>query len=371
MSAAIALTFETNILAAALREVRGAVQRRNTIPILSNVLIEADASGTVRLTATDLDVMVTRVLSAKVEAATSFTVDANRLADVVGTFTAGSQTTIRHEHPAATVTSGRARLRFATLPRADFPILEQKDVAAQFTMDPKALTRAMGAVRHAVSTEETRYYLNGVFIHAEGDKLTFVAVDGHRLARYVDDLPPGAAAMPDTIIRTRCIDLVRGAAEARDAQVELFVGDGKVTMATGDYTIVAKVVDGQYPDYARTIPAHNDRIATIDRDALYEAVNRVAVAVSEKVRAVKIEVGNDLLRTSVVSPEHGEAADHVSCTYGSRPIEIGFNSRYLRDALGVFDVDQIDIAFGDRAGPALITSPKASNLTLVIMPLRV
>lgn len=365
------IIFETDALAAALRDVRGAVHRRNTIPILANVLIQAEASGTVRLTTSDLDVMVTRHLSAKVDGDVAFTIEAHRLADVIGSFAPGSQTTIRYDHPAAVVTSGRARLRFATLPPADFPNLTQKDVSARFSLEAKALAQAIGAVRHAVSNEETRYYLNGVLLHAAGGKLRYAATDGHRLARFVADLPSGAGDLPDTILRTRCIDLIRSAAETRDAAIDVTVGDGKVTMIVGDYSMVAKVVDGTFPDYVRVIPTANDRQVVVDRDALHEAIGRVALATSDKVRVVKLEFERDLLRASVRSPEHGDAIDEVQCDYSAAPTEIGFNSRYLRDALGVFDVDHVHLAIGDPASPVLLTSPKASEVTLVLMPMRI
>ncbi|WP_288935608.1 DNA polymerase III subunit beta [uncultured Sphingomonas sp.] len=365
------ITFETDALAAAMREVRGAVQRRNTIPIVANVLIEADGAGVVRLTATDLDVMVTRRLAGASDREIAFTVDAHRLADVVGSFNAGSQTSIKFDSGAATVSSGRARLRFATLPKTDFPILSQRGISARFSLDAKALTRALNVVRHAVSTEETRYYLNGVLLHAADGMLRYAATDGHRLARYVDALPAGAEHMPDTILRTRCIDLARVAAEARDETIHVAIGDGKVAMTIGDFAMVAKVADGTFPDYVRVIPTANDKSAVIDRDAFLEAISRVAIATSDKVRAVKITTGTNMLRATVTSPEHGEAADEVQCDYSGAPLEIGFNSRYLRDALAALDVDHVDLALGDAAGPALITSPKASGVSLVLMPIRV
>lgn len=368
------LVFETDVLAAALRDVRGAVQRRNTIPILSNVMIDAQADGTVRLTCSDLDVMVTRTLSAgQVDADVGFTVDAHRLADVVGAFASGSQTIITFERGAAIVTSGRARTRFSTLPRDDFPILLQKAVNTQFEIAAKALTRAIGVVRHAISTEETRYYLNGVYWHVEDGKLIYASTDGHRLARYVDDLPDGAESMQGVILRTRCIDLIRSAAEARDLPVGVAVGDDKVTMTAGDFTMVAKVVDGTYPDYTRVLPSSHVGVVQVDRDAFEEAVSRVTVAVTDKVRAVKLEVETDRIRALVTSPEHGEAVDEVPCAYASPagPLTIGFNGRYLRDALQVLDVDQVEIRLGDAATVAVLSSPKASGVTLALMPMRV
>lgn len=365
------VTFETDVLASALREVRGAVQRRNTIPILSNVLVAAKPNGSVVLTATDMDVLVSRSISAKIDRDVSFTVDANRLTDVVGTFANGSQTTIELTDGAAIVTSGRARTRFSTLPATDFPVVLQRQVDTRFTIAAKALTRGIGMVRHAVSTEETRYYLNGVFWHERDGKLVYVATDGHRLARYVDELPAGAEGMKDTILRTRCIDLARAAAEARDVDIEVAIGDDKVTMVAGDFTLIARVVEGTFPDYTRVIPTSFSGTLSIDRDELVEAVSRVTVAVNDRVRVVKIDIARDLVRTSVTSPEHGEAVDEVPCSYDGERLSIGFNGRYLREALGVLDVDTVDVLLRDATSPAIISSPKESGSTLVLMPFRV
>nr|WP_315462674.1 DNA polymerase III subunit beta [uncultured Sphingomonas sp.] len=363
------IAFETDKLNRALREVRATVQRRNTIPILANVLVEAEA-GMVRLTASDLDVMVTLTVPAVVERPISFTLDAHRLADVVGSFGGGSQTAIKFDGSAATVSNGRARFRFTTLPKDQFPILKQEVVQARFTLESKALARALAVVRHAVSTEEVRYYLNGVFLHPVDGSLRFASCDGNRLARYIDELPAGAEAMSGTILRTRCIDLVQSAAEAREAAINVVVGDGKVTMAAGDFLIVAKVVEGQYPDYARTIPAPSSTAITIDRDALHETVARLAMVSSDKVRSVRFDLSRDMLRVSTTSPEHGEAVDEVPCEYAGQPLTVSFNSRYLREALAAVDVDHVDISLNGEQGAVLITSPKADGVSLVLMPLK-
>jgi DNA polymerase-3 subunit beta len=366
------IVFDTDVLAAALREVRGAVQRRNTIPILFNVLIEADVEGGVQLTTTDLDVVAMRRLqAAAVEASIAFTIDAHRLADVVGTFSAGSQTMLDHSPSAVIVSSGRARTRFSTLPKEDFPKIIQKDVVSRFTIDAKALNRGIDTVRHAISSEETRYYLNGILWHERNGRLVYAATDGHRLARYVDHLPDGAAGMPDTILRTRCVELARAAAEARNLPVEVSIGDDKVQMVAGDYTLLAKVIDGTFPDYTRVIPSTYNGTLSVDRDALNDAVTRVTVAVTDKVRVVKLEIEPELVRASVTSPEHGIAVDEVPSAFDAPPMEIGFNGRYLRDALSVLDVDTLEVRLTDGVSPAIITSPKAEDVTLVLMPMRV
>jgi DNA polymerase-3 subunit beta len=368
------IVFDTSELSSALREVLGAVQRRNTIPILSNVLIAADDSGLVRLTATDLDIAVTRELQARsVGYAASFTLDAHRLAEVVGSFVKGSQVTIELASPdGAIIKSGRARVRFATLLADDFPRMVQKAEDARFALAAKDLATALSAVRHAISTEETRYYLNGIFLHVRAGKLCYAATDGIRLARLVADLPDGAANMPSIILRTTCVNLARQAAEERDCVADILVGDSKVTFVIGDLTIIAKVIDGTYPEYERVIPTSIARNATVDRDDMLTAVSRVMKASSEKTRSALLTFrAGGILSLTVRSQQHGDAVDEVPCNLdGDGDFAVGFNLAFLHDALTALDVDTVRFGLTDAVSPTLITSAVAGELTLVVVPMR-
>lgn len=372
MAAKGTIVFETSELAGAMRDVLGAVQARNTIPILSNVLISATATGHVYLTTTDLDRTVTRSCRAKsVSGAVGLTLDAKRLAEVLATFASGSETHIEVDGSAAVVKSGRARLRFAVLPAEDFPVAVQKAVDTTFTISALALARGFNAVRHAISTEEARYYLCGVFWHVKNGRLLYVATDGYRLARYSDDLPPGAAGMPGTILPTLCIDLVRAAAAERgDCDIGVKIGDGKVDFTIGNLVILTKVVEGTFPDYERVIPTQSKLLATIDRDEMMEATRRIMVASTDKVRGGAFTFGPSGVKMSINSIGHGEAVDEVTGELaGGSEIRIGFNLKYLRDALSVLPVDTVRFAMGAPADPTLITSTVESGLSLVLMPM--
>ncbi|WP_084581761.1 DNA polymerase III subunit beta [Sphingomonas azotifigens] len=374
MAAKGTIVFETSELAAAMRDVLGAVQARNTIPILSNVLISATATGHVYLTTTDLDRTVTRACRAKsVSGAVGLTIEAKRLAEVLGTFAAGSETHIEVDGLAAVVKSGRARLRFSVLPADDFPVAVQREVVTSFTISATALARGFNAVRHAVSKEETRYYLCGVFWHVRNGRLLYVATDGHRLARYSDDLPAGAADMRGTILPTLCIDLVRSAAAERgDCDIGVKIGDGKVDFTIGNLVILTKVIDGTYPDYERVIPTQIKLIATVDRDEMIDATRRIMVASSDKVRGGAFTFRPAGVTMSINSTGHGEAVDEVTGDLaGAAEIRIGFNLAYLRDALDVLPVDTVRFAMGAPADPTLITSTVESGLSLVLMPMNV
>jgi DNA polymerase-3 subunit beta len=365
-------TIESAAFAAALREIRGAVHRRNTIAILAHVLVEATEDGHLTLSATDLDILVRRRVPAEVERAARFTVDAHRLADMVGAFEPGSQTRVTLADGAAVVSSGRARVRFATLKPDEFPTIAQKAVNARFDLPPSALRKALAAVRHAVSTEETRYYLNGVLLHVADGKLRFVATDGHRLARSTLAAPAGAEGMPDIIVRRAALNMIAQAAEAAEAPITLAVGDDKITLSVGDdFTLVAKAVDGTFPDYTRVIPSGNPRALIVERASLDGALARVGLATSDRVRLTKVAIERDLITVSVTSPEHGEAVEGVPCDFTGERLEIGFNLKYMRDSLAATDAETVEFALGDAATPALITARTRPELTLVLMPMRV
>lgn len=372
MSAPTKITFEVKTLSTAVKDVIAAVQRRNTLAILHNLMIEVDADCTARVSASDLDIWASRKLTAAAtDGAIKFTVPAHRLAEVLATFDSSAQVRLEIEGSAMVAVCGRARIRFTTLPAADFPVMVQPEGAVEFTIDATQLAKALTGVRHCISTEETRYYLNGVYLHVAGGKLRMATTDGHRLARYIGDIPAGAEAMPGVILRTAYINMILAAAGDGDGPIEFAVSKGKVAMVAGDLRIVAKTIDGTFPDYERVIPSDVKRTVVFDRDSLMHAANRVATATSDKVRAAKLEIGPHGAVLTVTSPEHGPSIEEVACDLTGEAIEVGFNLRYLRDALQALPVDTVEIGFTDSAGPARITSLPPGALDGVLMPMRV
>ncbi|HPU15663.1 MAG TPA: DNA polymerase III subunit beta [Polymorphobacter sp.] len=367
-------TVERATLLKCLAHVQSVVERRNTIPILSNVLIEAKDGG-LRLMATDLDMQVVETVAAHVDTPGATTVSAHTLFDIARKLPEGAQVELAVANEKMTVVAGRARFSLATLPRDDFPVIAETDLPTSFTLPAATLRQIIDKTRFAISTEETRYYLNGIFLHvAPGTPATLraVATDGHRLAKIELPCPDGADGMPDVIVPRKCIGEIRKLLDEVDGDVELSLSGSKIRFKLGNAVLTSKLIDGTFPDYSRVIPAANDKLLRIDRKSLAEGVDRVAaIATSEKTRAVKLALGRDKITLSVTSPENGTAAEEVSAEYTSPEFEVGFNYRYLLDILDQIGTDIVDLHMADAAAPTLIREGDSSPALYVLMPMRV
>ncbi len=368
-------TVERATLLKCLAHIQSVVERRNTIPILSNVLIEARTEG-LRLMATDLDLQVVETIPAAIDLNGATTVGAHTLFDIVRKLPEGSQVELAVVGDKMTVVAGRARFSLATLKRDDFPVIAETELPTSFSLPAKDLREIIDSTRFAISTEETRYYLNGIYIHAvDGPvpKLRAVATDGHRLARIEIDLPEGAAAMPGVIVPRKCVAEVRKLLDEIDGEIEISLSTTKIRFKFSEAaTLTSKLIDGTFPDYSRVIPTANDRLLKIDAKSLSQGVDRVAaIATTEKTRAVKLALGRDKVTLSVTSPENGTAAEEVPAEYSSPEFEVGFNYRYLLDILGQVGSDQVDVHLSDAAAPTLIRESDDSRALYVLMPMRV
>lgn len=367
-------TVERATLLKCLGHIQSVVERRNTIPILSNVLIEARGDG-LRLMATDLDLQVVETIPAAVDVGGATTVSAHTLFDIVRKLPEGSQVELAMAGEKLGVTAGRSKFNLPTLKRDDFPVIAETELPTVFAIDADALKDIIDSTRFAISTEETRYYLNGIFLHAldgASPKLRAVATDGHRLARIELDLPEGAKGMPDVIVPRKCVGEVRKLLDELDGEVEVSLSPSKIRFKLGTATLTSKLIDGTFPDYNRVIPAANDKLLKVDAKSLSEGVDRVAaIATTEKTRAVKLSLGRDKVTLSVTSPENGTASEDVPADYTSQEFEVGFNYRYLLDILGQVGSDQVDIHMADAAAPTLIRESDTSKALYVLMPMRV
>jgi DNA polymerase-3 subunit beta len=368
------LVVERATILKALGHVHSVVERRNTIPILSNVLLIAETAG-MRLMATDLDLQIVETIDASVEVEGATTVSAQTLFDIVRKLPEGSQVTLAQSERRVTVTAGRARFQLQTLPREDFPVIAEGDFPVNFALAADALRAMIDKTRFAISQEETRYYLNGIFLHAPAAAgkpvLRAVATDGHRLARVEVDLPEGAAGMPDVIVPRKCVAEVRKLLDERDGMVEVGLSASKIRFAIGDAVLTSKLIEGSFPDYSRVIPTANDRLLRIDPHTLAEGVDRVTAIASDKTRAVKLSLDRDRVTLSVTSPENGTASEDLPAVYGAPGFDVGFNSRYLLDILGQVEGDEVEVHLADAAAPTLIRESEASNALYVLMPMRV
>jgi DNA polymerase-3 subunit beta len=372
-------TIERATLLRCLSHVQSVVERRNTIPILSNVLIEAAPDSTVRLMATDLDLQIVETMAAvSVESPGAITVSAHLLFDIARKLQDGSQVSLETSDNRMIVKAGRSRFQLPTLPRDDFPVIVEGDLPTSFEVPARTLAELIDRTRFAISTEETRYYLNGIFLHVSDDAqpvLKAAATDGHRLARFTIARPEGAEGMPDVIVPRKCVgELRKLLEEVLDSAVLIDLSASKVRFTLGGengVVLTSKLIDGTFPDYSRVIPTGNDKLLKLDPRSFFEGVDRVATIATEKTRAVKMALENDRVTLSVTSPDNGTAAEELPASYAATGFEIGFNANYLKDILSQIDGDTVELHLADAGAPTLIRRDDKSPALYVLMPMRV
>ena len=376
-------TIERAKLLRCLSHVQSVVERRNTIPILSNVLLEAAGGGLVRIMATDLDLQVVESLdAASVDTPGAITVSAHLLFDIVRKLPDGTRVDLETADNRMTVKAGRTRYQLPTLPRDDFPTIVEGDLPTSFEIPAATLAELIDRTRFAISTEETRYYLNGIFLHVAEDAkdgagavLKAAATDGHRLARFTLPRPAGAEGMPDVIVPRKAVaELRKLLEESLDGNVEVDLSASKIRFTLGGeggVVLTSKLIDGTFPDYSRVIPTGNDKLLKVDPKSFFAGVDRVATIATEKTRAVKIGLDTDKLTLSVTSPDNGTAAEEVPASYSAAVMEIGFNANYLKDILGQIDGDTVEMHLADPGAPTLIRKDEKSPALYVLMPMRV
>ncbi len=370
------ISIERGALLKAVSQAQSVVERRNTIPILANVLIEAEGDA-VTFRATDLDIEVVDKAPAQVEKAGATTVSAVTLHEIVRKLPDGALVTLADDGTSGrlTVEAGRSNFTLATLPKEDFPVMASSEYSANFSADAPVLRRLFDKSKFAISTEETRYYLNGVYMHvadAEGSQtLRCVATDGHRLARIDADLPDGAGEMPGVIVPRKTVGELRKLLDDDDLKVAVSVSETKVRFATPTITLTSKVIDGTFPDYTRVIPAGNTKKLEVDASEFAQAVDRVATVSSERSRAVKLALDEDRLILSVNAPDSGAAEEELAVAYGDDKLEIGFNARYLLEIASQVDRENAVFLFNSSGDPTLMREGGDQSAVYVVMPMRV
>jgi DNA polymerase-3 subunit beta len=370
------ISIERATLLKAVAQAQSVVERRNTIPILANVLIEAEGN-TVSLRATDLDIEVTDKATAVVERAGATTVSAVMLHEIVRKLPDGSLVQLTDDSAAGriTVEAGRSTFSLATLPREDFPVMASSEYTANFSAPAGVLRRLFDKSKFAISTEETRYYLNGVYMHVatgeNGPVLRCVATDGHRLARIDAPLPEGAAGMPGVIVPRKTVGELRKLLDDDDTQIAVSVSETKVRFATPLITLTSKVIDGTFPDYTRVIPTGNTKRLEVDAAEFARAVDRVATVSSERSRAVKLQLDEDRLILSVNAPDSGAAEEELAVAYGDERLEIGFNAKYLLEIASQVDRENAVFMFNSSGDPTLMREGDDTSAVYVVMPMRV
>ena len=370
------LTIDKPSLVKALAHVASVVERRNTIPILSNVHL-ATRNNELKLTSTDLDMEIVETVPARAKGEGSTTVPAHMFHDIVRKLPEGSDIEMKREgdHGRLTIACRQARFSLQTLPADDFPSLSVDDLGHVFSMPASDLKRLIEKTRFAISTEETRYYLNGIYLHAADSRgkpvLRAVATDGHRLAQVELPLPAGAKEMPGVIVPRKTVAELARLAEDGDGHVRIELSLSKVRVSTARVVLTSKLIDGTFPDYERVIPQANDKTMEVDNYAFAEAVDRVSTLSSDKGRAVKLSINDGKLTLSVNNPDSGSASEELPVEYGFDPLEIGFNARYLLDISGQLKGETAEFQLADPGSPTMIRDSKDMSALYVLMPMRV
>ncbi len=370
------LTANSTTLAKALTGVRGVVPAKSTIPILGNVLMRAK-NDALHLRATDLDIEVSTDVSAVIAEPGETTVPAGILLDILRKLPKDAEAALAIDDGRLTIKSGRSRFKLQMLPTSDYPDLQAGEPRISFEMTGKSLHGLWGRASFAISTEETRYYLNGIYFHSMtvGNviKTRAVATDGHRLARIEIDAPAGAEQMAGIIVPRFCIEqALKLTPDTEDAKVAIEISETKIRLRVGGWVLMSKLIDGTFPDYARVVPSGNTKHLKVDRKECRASVDRVCSMSSERGRSTKLAINGDKLTLSSVNPDMGEAVDEISCEWdGGDPLEIGFNGRYLLDILDELAPGLAVFEMEDPGSPTILRSDGATDSLYVLMPMRV
>jgi len=362
----------------ALQHVHSVVERRNTIPILSNVLIEAKEDG-VYLTATDMDIAVIEKVDldkSEVIQLGTVTTSAQMLYDIVRKLPDNIKVEFLSEkNERLGIKASSSSFALNCLPSEDFPSISQEDFKYSFNIDSIALIRLLDKTSFAMSLEETRYYLNGIYLHAIKEdnihKLRTVATDGHRLSRVDMNLPEGADGIPGVIIPRKTILEIRKILEDHTGNINLSLSETKIRLSFNNVILTSKLLDGTFPDYSRVIPEQNDKLVTISNQSISEAVDRVSTVSTDKTRAIKININKGNLVISATNPDKGSASEYVDVVYDGDEVEIGFNSKYVLDVARQIKGNEIIIKLSDSVSPTLVYDKDDKEVLFVLMPMRV
>ena len=370
------VTVERAELLRSLSHVHRVVERRNTIPILANVLIRAERSK-LSFKATDLDLEVIETVNAEVAPGGVTTVPAHMFYEIVRKLPEGTQIVLEAtgDRAVLTIRAGRSRFTLQTLPESDFPDIAAGDMTHKFTLAAADLKRLIEKTQFAISTEETRYYLNGIYLHTAGTgqnlMLRAVATDGHRLAQVELAAPAGTEGMPGVIVPRKTVNEMQRLIEDTNGEIAVELSAAKIRFTLGNVVLTSKLIDGTFPDYGRVIPTGNDKELVVDKKEFEQAVDRVSTVSSERGRAVKLSLSSGKLMLSVTNPDSGSATEEVEVEYSADPLDIGFNSRYLLDIAGQIEGEAAVLKLADPGSPTLIQDRDSKNALYVLMPMRV
>ena len=353
-----------------LQQVTGIVERRHTLPILSNVLITASGSK-VEFLATDLEVQITSKADLDGAAEGSVTAGARKLYDILRSLPEDSEVSLEAKENRMTVKAGKSRFNLQTLPAADFPrMVEARDASKTLTLPQKALKDALGLVQFAMAVQDIRYYLNGVLFSVDKDVLRVVATDGHRLSYASRSLGGDHGTVEAILPRKTVLELIKLLGDT-DEPVSLAIGSNQARFSFGGIEIVSKIVEGKFPDYQKVIPTTHKNRVSLERGSLARSLNRAAILSNEKIRGVRLVFTKDALSIICTNNEQEEAEEGLAVEYDGDPLDIGFNISYLLDVLNHVESETVTVAMGDSNSSALVQMPGREDFKYVVMPMRI
>ncbi len=365
------LTIDRTSLLKPLGHVQSIVERRSMIAILSNVVFEAK-DGQLILTASDMEMDIVETVSASVHEAGIITVPAQLLYDIVRKLPEGAEVEVATiEGDQIKISAGRSVFKLSTLPVDDFPAINAPAAGTEFVIAAVDLKSLIENTRFAVSTEETRYYLNGIYMHlADGQMLRAVSTDGHRLARSQMDMPAGADAMPSVIIPRKAVGEMSKLIDEFEGDITVNLTDTRAHFNFGSVHVTTKLIEGSFPDYQRVIPQENKQLMKVLVSSFKSSVDRVASIATDKTCSVKLSLSGNILTLSTNSKE-SSAVETLEVDYNGDDMDIGFNARYLMDVAEQVDGETIEFALSDASAPAVIRAPEDDANLFVLMPMRV
>ncbi len=367
------LVVEKNTLLTALAHCQGVVERRNTVPILAHVLLEAQGS-TLKITATDLEMAFIETLPAHVTAPGSTTVSAQRLFEVVRKLPEGSEIELKTTEDGASLQlrSARSNYSFSCLPVIDFPPMATENLPCTFKIHAGELSRLIDKTRFSMATEETRYYLNGIYFHKSPDGfLRAVATDGLRLAQAQVELPPEASSMPQVIISRKTIHEIRKLIDEVAEEVTVSLSENKIQFSVGTSFLISRLIEGKFPEYEKVIPLSNDKILEVDVKIFSDAVDRIAIMSTDKLRPVKINVAGTTMTLSAHSTDTGSAIEELEVGYAGEPVDFGFNARYILDVTQQIASQTLHFLIGEETEAIIAKDASDDSALYVLMPMRV
>ena len=362
-------SIQREVLLKPLQHVVGVVERRQTLPVLANLLVQA-GDGKVAFTGTDLEVEMVANTAADGVDAGEITVPARKLFDIVRALPDGARIDFKQNGERVALHAGRSRFTLATLPAGEFPTVDEIELVERVTLPEAVVKDLMDRTAFAMANQDVRYYLNGMLFDLQEDRLRCVATDGHRLALAETELASGAGARRQVIIPRKGVMELIGLFEAGEGDVELEFGRNHLRVRRGDVVFTSKLIDGRFPDYEAVIPIGADKEIGLERDVLRAALQRVAILSNEKYRGVKLEVGPGKLRIVAHNPEQEEAVEELEVETVVSELSVGFNVGYLMDALAALRGDKVRLNLRDAQSSCLVQGGADEHARHVIMPLR-